>query len=257
MPNLSNALSHPGFQLSPAARAQAGPDRNHNSAGVRSFTVSNKAARAGCDSILVSANPHGGWVDRLGNVAAFSSLCRRVAPSARGKNADRSVVVRFPSAQRPAGGRLRSRPARAHAGRLLSEPGLAGRHHRHAGPNGAVRPPDNWRTSVVDLSHGMFEQFFKVIAEIGFEQEARRRLIQPVVLFITDSAPVTAQSYAELRRRLELTTSCRCTTKRSRSCLSRQIFRRRRRTATLSAFRALRRSCAASSTSLAFRSAPI
>lgn len=65
---------------------------------------------------------------------------------------------------------------------------------------------DNWRTSVIDLGHGKFEQFFKVMAEIGFEQEARRRSIQPIVLFITDSAPITAQSYAELRRRLEQTT---------------------------------------------------
>jgi hypothetical protein len=65
---------------------------------------------------------------------------------------------------------------------------------------------DNWRTSVIDLSHGVFDQFFKVMTEIGFEQEARRRLIQPIVLFITDAAPVTAQSYAELRRRLTRTT---------------------------------------------------
>jgi hypothetical protein len=52
----------------------------------------------------------------------------------------------------------------------------------------------------------VFDQFFKVMTEIGFEQEARRRLIQPIVLFITDAAPVTAQSYAELRRRLTRTT---------------------------------------------------
>jgi hypothetical protein len=65
---------------------------------------------------------------------------------------------------------------------------------------------DNWRTSVIDLSQGVFDQFFKVITEIGFEQEARRRLIQPIVLFITDAAPITAQSYAELRRRLTQTT---------------------------------------------------
>jgi hypothetical protein len=65
---------------------------------------------------------------------------------------------------------------------------------------------DNWRTSVIDLGHGMFDQFFKVMTEIGFEQEASRRLIQPIVLFITDAAPVTAQSYAELRRRLTQTT---------------------------------------------------
>ena len=65
---------------------------------------------------------------------------------------------------------------------------------------------DNWRTSVTDLSHGVFDQFFKVMTEIGFEQEARRRLIQPIVLFITDAAPITSQSYAELRRRLTQTT---------------------------------------------------
>src|SRR5580704_1104230 len=64
---------------------------------------------------------------------------------------------------------------------------------------------DNWRTSVIDLGYGLFEQFFSVMAEIGFEREALRQSIQPVVLFITDSAPTTAKSYAELRRRLPQT----------------------------------------------------
>jgi hypothetical protein len=64
---------------------------------------------------------------------------------------------------------------------------------------------DNWRTAVIDLGYGLFEQFFSVMAEIGFELEARRQSIQPVVLFITDSAPITARSYAELRRRLPQT----------------------------------------------------
>jgi len=64
---------------------------------------------------------------------------------------------------------------------------------------------DQWRTTVIDLGHGLFDQFFKIMAEIGFEQEARQKLIQPIVLFITDSAPFTAQTYAELRRRLEQT----------------------------------------------------
>jgi hypothetical protein len=64
---------------------------------------------------------------------------------------------------------------------------------------------DQWRTTVIDLGHGLFDQFFKVMAEIGFEEEARQKLIQPIVLFITDSAPFTAQTYAELRRRLEQT----------------------------------------------------
>ena len=65
---------------------------------------------------------------------------------------------------------------------------------------------DNWRTTVIDLGYGQFEQFFAVMAEIGFEQEAKHRQIEPIVLFITDSAPATARSYAELRRRLRHTT---------------------------------------------------
>jgi len=65
---------------------------------------------------------------------------------------------------------------------------------------------DHWRTTVIDLGYGLFEQFFTVMAEIGFEYEARRRLIEPIVLFIADSAPSTARTYAELRRRLPRTT---------------------------------------------------
>jgi hypothetical protein len=64
---------------------------------------------------------------------------------------------------------------------------------------------DNWRTTGIDLGYGLAEQFFAVMAEIGFEQEARRRLIDPIVLFITDSAPTTARGYADLRRRLPRT----------------------------------------------------
>jgi hypothetical protein len=65
---------------------------------------------------------------------------------------------------------------------------------------------DNWRSTVVDLGYGLFEQFFAVMAEIGFEHEARRQGVEPIVLFITDSAPITARNYAELRRRLPQTT---------------------------------------------------
>jgi hypothetical protein len=65
---------------------------------------------------------------------------------------------------------------------------------------------DDWRTTVIDLGYGLSEQFFNVMAEIGFENEARLRFIAPIVLFITDSAPVTARSYADLRRRLPQTT---------------------------------------------------
>jgi hypothetical protein len=65
---------------------------------------------------------------------------------------------------------------------------------------------DVWRTTVIDLGYGLFEQFFAVMAEIGFELEAERRGIVPIVLFVTDSAPATASRYAELRRRLPRTT---------------------------------------------------
>jgi hypothetical protein len=64
---------------------------------------------------------------------------------------------------------------------------------------------DHWRTTVIDLGGGLFDQFFEVMAQIGFEDEARHRLIQPIVLFITDAAPFTAQTYADLRRQLEHT----------------------------------------------------
>jgi hypothetical protein len=65
---------------------------------------------------------------------------------------------------------------------------------------------DKWRASVVDLGYGLFEQFFKVMGEIGFAQEARRQMIDPIVLFIADAAPTSARGYAELRRRLPETT---------------------------------------------------
>jgi hypothetical protein len=61
------------------------------------------------------------------------------------------------------------------------------------------------RTTVIDLGYGPFQQFFDVMTEIGFVNEARRRSIEPVVLFVTDPAPATVRAYAELRRRLATT----------------------------------------------------
>ena len=60
---------------------------------------------------------------------------------------------------------------------------------------------DQASLKVVDLGYSRFEQFFAVVEEIGFVPEARRRLIEPIILFIADAAPATARSYAELRRR--------------------------------------------------------
>jgi hypothetical protein len=60
-------------------------------------------------------------------------------------------------------------------------------------------------TTIIDLGYGPFDNFFAVMTEIGFVQEARRRGIEPVVLYVTDSAPATVRAYASLRRRLETT----------------------------------------------------
>ena len=60
-------------------------------------------------------------------------------------------------------------------------------------------------TKVIDVGYGLFDQFFAVIAEIGFFQEARRRLIEPIVLFVTDPADATVRSYAQLQGRLAAT----------------------------------------------------
>jgi len=61
-------------------------------------------------------------------------------------------------------------------------------------------------TTVIDLGYGPFDQFFTVMGEIGFVEEARRRSIEPIVLFVTDRAPATVRAYAGLRRRLAATT---------------------------------------------------
>jgi len=61
------------------------------------------------------------------------------------------------------------------------------------------------RTTVIDLGYGPFQQFFDVMTEIGFVNEARRRAIEPVVLFVTDPAPATVRAYGEIRRRLQTT----------------------------------------------------
>ncbi len=61
---------------------------------------------------------------------------------------------------------------------------------------------DTTSTKVIDLGYGPFEQFFTVMQEIGFVQEARRRSIEPIVLFVTDPAAATMRIYAELQRRI-------------------------------------------------------
>ena len=60
---------------------------------------------------------------------------------------------------------------------------------------------DNEGANIIDLSHRMFQNFFTVVEEIGFFEEARRRSIEPLILFITDPDPKSPQAYASLRRR--------------------------------------------------------
>jgi hypothetical protein len=43
------------------------------------------------------------------------------------------------------------------------------------------------------------------MTEIGFVAEARRRSIEPIVLFVADPAAATVRAYADLRHRLETT----------------------------------------------------
>jgi hypothetical protein len=65
---------------------------------------------------------------------------------------------------------------------------------------------DHSTPAVIDLGYAPFDQFFSVMREIGFVAEAQRRLIEPVVLFVTDRAPATVRAYAGLRDRLPTTT---------------------------------------------------
>ena len=54
---------------------------------------------------------------------------------------------------------------------------------------------------VVDLGYGCFEQFFLVMRETGFEAEARRRSVAPVVLFMAEPDRHSTQAFATLHDR--------------------------------------------------------
>jgi len=60
---------------------------------------------------------------------------------------------------------------------------------------------DDGIAKVVDLGHGSFRQFFTVVEEIGFVDEACRRGIELVILFAADPHPVAAKAFADLQRR--------------------------------------------------------
>jgi hypothetical protein len=56
---------------------------------------------------------------------------------------------------------------------------------------------------VVDLGHLAFARFFSVMQQIGFANEARRRAIAPIVLFLADVDERARQGYAMLYDRYE------------------------------------------------------
>jgi hypothetical protein len=60
--------------------------------------------------------------------------------------------------------------------------------------------PDNV-PKIVDVSHREFVNFFSIVDKIGLFEEAQRRAIEPVILFLVDRSQVAADAYALLRRR--------------------------------------------------------
>jgi hypothetical protein len=63
---------------------------------------------------------------------------------------------------------------------------------------------DTETAKVIDLGYGAFERFFSIAEEIGFVQEAERQGVRPILLFVADPSPATAQAYHGLQQRLPL-----------------------------------------------------
>jgi hypothetical protein len=55
---------------------------------------------------------------------------------------------------------------------------------------------------VVDVGHASFKQFFCLMDEIGFADEARRRGMEVIVLYAADAHPISVKAYEILQRRL-------------------------------------------------------
>jgi hypothetical protein len=60
--------------------------------------------------------------------------------------------------------------------------------------------PDNV-PKIVDVSHREFVNFFSIVDKIGLFEEAQRRGIEPVILFLVDRSQIAADAYAMARRR--------------------------------------------------------
>jgi len=54
---------------------------------------------------------------------------------------------------------------------------------------------------IIDVSHREFANFFAVAERIGLFEEARRRAIEPLILFLIDPDPTAAKAYGMLRQK--------------------------------------------------------
>ena len=61
---------------------------------------------------------------------------------------------------------------------------------------------DDVGARIIDLDRRAFKNFFTVVQEIRFFEEARHRSIEPLILFIIDPDPKSANAYAVLRHQL-------------------------------------------------------
>jgi hypothetical protein len=61
---------------------------------------------------------------------------------------------------------------------------------------------DDGVSKVIDLGFHAFDDFFKMIDEIGFMKESQRRQVAPVVLFVADTDRVSVRAYDTVRRQL-------------------------------------------------------
>jgi hypothetical protein len=60
-------------------------------------------------------------------------------------------------------------------------------------------------TKVIDLGFHAFDEFFKMLDEIGYMKEAARRGVSPVVLFVADTDRVSARGFAMLQQQIPRT----------------------------------------------------
>ena len=55
---------------------------------------------------------------------------------------------------------------------------------------------------VIDLGFHAFDEFFRMLEEIGFMKEAARRGVSPVVIFLADTDRASAQAHARLQQHI-------------------------------------------------------